>query len=676
LPRMEQFHGSPIASRENSRGSPAEDGIKRKLSYVALDHAIRQQVTAGSPQSEQNSRKKVITSGWAKMYPSEEADNTRSEPAAQDQEKREQRASLSRLQTCSLIEQGAKKNSVEAYGFSWLFKKPAGIGGRCGVLQLVVESRPFLILVYTLILLNSIQMGVQTDYTGPVLDEIYVAFDNLVAIVFVVEFIFKLSYQGHTYFLCSWNLLDFFITIISVLDTWVLAATGGSQNLNMVAMLRNLRAVRVVRILRMLKNLRELWLVCVGLMKSMMTTFWAGVLMIFIIYVGAIFVTNIFAEFGNSFPGFTTEIPEDASEELLSFNPNVMFGTITRSMFTLLNLALLTDDWNVVGRAVLEKEPWLLIFFIGFIVLVSLGLLNVIIGIITECVIEQAKAVDGENEMLQRKDMLNRLEQLYDFIETLDEDGSGTIDKDELLRVWERPEMTEILSIVKMPVGILAEEFADLVCTGNSGEIPLSDFVRNIVRLITSDTHAQLLDLRGTQNRVNRSWLELETHNSALIERVARVEANINGLRGDFAAHRKDINRIVLSSGAAPQVRLLTSSSVATEATGCWGSRAFSPPTRDAPSRASESAGPYSFFCSSSAVALPAPPSKFVVSTSAPGVPTASLKAACVEPRGGTHRAQKIAEAARLMSHLLSEAARLSEEIANLAGRDEEVEQC
>ena len=43
------------------------------------------------------------------------------------------------------------------------------------------------------------------------------------------------------------------------------------------------------------------------------------------------------------------------------------FGTVGRSMFTLLNIAILAE-WPEIGRAVWEKQPFMILVFILFMI--------------------------------------------------------------------------------------------------------------------------------------------------------------------------------------------------------------------------------------------------------------------------------------------------------------------
>merc|ERR1719409_2594894 len=92
--------------------------------------------------------------------------------------------------------------------------------------------------------------------------------------------------------------------------------------------------------------------------------------------------------------------PEYDEEIVWEFNNYQYFGTLPRAMFTLFNLALLTEDWDNVSRAVLEKQPWLLIFLMIFLCLNTFGLMNVILEVIVDNTLAATDAVNNDYEKM------------------------------------------------------------------------------------------------------------------------------------------------------------------------------------------------------------------------------------------------------------------------------------
>merc|ERR1719359_2783554 len=112
------------------------------------------------------------------------------------------------------------------------------------------------------------------------------------------------------------------------------------------------------------------------------------------------------------YPGYDKS--EDAimtSRSVANWNNYVYFGTISRSMYTLFNVVILAE-FAEFGRAMIEKQPEMAIFFVFFIVFTTFGILNVIIGVIVDNTMEAAKSMDEEHDKRKKQEQLKVLEQI------------------------------------------------------------------------------------------------------------------------------------------------------------------------------------------------------------------------------------------------------------------------
>jgi hypothetical protein len=344
-------------------------------------------------------------------------------------------------------------------------------------------------------------MGFQTDHEDAAV-VFFEVLDNIFTLVFTVEMVIKIFAFRTRYFCDLWNVFDFIITTISIVDLWIMAAVGGGGGMNVLAVFRIFRVFRAVRLLRMLKSLRQLVLIVEGLVHAIETSSWVAMLLVLLLYIFSILCVRIIGTPG-TYKGYS-EDPEDFAESR-DFNSFQFFGTIPRAMFTLLNLAMLTDDWYVVSRALLEEQPGILVVFLLFVLFCNFGLLNVIIGITVETVMESARGFDDNEDAKRKQAMLERLETLYEFVFTLDMNKDESIDASELVAAWDRPELQELLSIVNLPVGADAEELVDLIDSDGDGHLEMDEFVRSLVRLLTSDQYQQILEVKAQQNRIGRN---------------------------------------------------------------------------------------------------------------------------------------------------------------------------
>lgn len=221
-----------------------------------------------------------------------------------------------------------------------------------------------------LIFINAITLGLETSSSIRSSVGTYLQmFDNFVIMVFALEITLKLYSNGLRFFKNGWNIFDFTIVLISLIP-----ATGS---------LSVLRALRVLRILRLLKMAPRLKFIVNSLFKSLPDLIWIFILILIFYYLYSVMGTKLF---GESFPE--------------------LFGTLTTSMFTLFQLMTLEDWVNGVAKPIMKVFPYAYIYFISFILITSVVVLNLIIAVI----VSGLEAIQTED----RKNLFDELEKDFE----------------------------------------------------------------------------------------------------------------------------------------------------------------------------------------------------------------------------------------------------------------------
>jgi voltage-gated sodium channel len=238
---------------------------------------------------------------------------------------------------------------------------PNGLLERIGMFA---ESRRTQNVITTLIVLNALTLGVETDPDVVArFGDILHGFDNIVLVVFCAEILAKLGYRRAAFFKDGWNLFDFFIVGIALLPS-----TGP------LAVLRTLRIFRVLRLLSVIPTMRR---VTQALLTAIPGILSVGSMILLIFYVSSVLTTNFFgAAFGD------------------------WFGNVGRSMFTLFQIMTL-ESWSMgIVRPVMVQFPFAWIFFVIFILITSFAVLNLFIGIIVDAMqrIDQVEAAALHHE--------------------------------------------------------------------------------------------------------------------------------------------------------------------------------------------------------------------------------------------------------------------------------------
>merc|ERR1719160_874139 len=166
-------------------------------------------------------------------------------------------------------------------------------------------------------------------------------------------------------------------------------------------------------------------------MNSIKAMSWVMLLLVLILYMASILCTMIMQDSGEMYPGYSDIDSIPGGENMEYFNPTEMFGTILRSMHTLFQLAILTE-FSQFGRPIFEKQPLFFPFFLGFIFLVTFGVLNVLIAVIVEVTMSAGASLKEEHAQAEFNRKLKLLDKLKELIFQIDKDDTGIITLDEL----------------------------------------------------------------------------------------------------------------------------------------------------------------------------------------------------------------------------------------------------
>ena len=182
--------------------------------------------------------------------------------------------------------------------------------------------------------------------------------------VFVVEIILKLAAHGRRpfdFFRDGWNVFDFLVVVLCLLP-W-------DSQFAVV-----LRLVRTLRLLRLVSALPKLQLLVGALVKSFSSMGYVGLLLSLVLYIYAI-----------------------AGVHLFGAHDKAHFGSLSLAFFTLFQTITL-DDWKFLFESAKGSSPAVAaIYFISFILLGTMIMLNLFIGIIMNSMEEMHSELDEYN---------------------------------------------------------------------------------------------------------------------------------------------------------------------------------------------------------------------------------------------------------------------------------------
>ncbi len=234
-----------------------------------------------------------------------------------------------------------------------------------GFSQRVVASRSFHATIIGVILLVGVLAGLETNAAivashGALLR----ALDVFALTVFVVEIVLKLAAHGRRpldFFRDGWNIFDFLVVILCLLP-W-------DSQFAVV-----LRLVRTLRLLRLVSALPKLQLLVGALVKSFSSMGYVGLLLSLVLYIYAITGVHLFGA-----------------------HDKAHFGSLSLAFFTLFQTITL-DDWKFLFDSAKGSSPAVAaVYFISFILLGTMIMLNLFIGIIMNSMEEMHSELDEYN---------------------------------------------------------------------------------------------------------------------------------------------------------------------------------------------------------------------------------------------------------------------------------------
>lgn len=275
--------------------------------------------------------------------------------------------------------------------------------------NIAVESILFKRFIIFIIVLAGILVGVQTfpdieARWAPLLN----ALDSLVLGIFTIEVLLKMTAKyprPWSFFKEGWNIFDFFIVAVCFLPF------GGGY----VAVLR---LFRLLRVLKLITAIPRLQIIVVGLMRSLPSIAYVSILLFIFFYVYAVMGVILFRE-----------------------NDPIHFGDLWTALLSLFRVVTL-EDWtdimylqiygsegysgynqSIEGMDIRSEATPLIgaAYFVSFVMLGTMVMLNLLIGIV----------VNGMDEA--QKEVAER--QLHELLKRNDEDGIAALERDERITV-------------------------------------------------------------------------------------------------------------------------------------------------------------------------------------------------------------------------------------------------
>lgn len=311
----------------------------------------------------------------------------------------------------------------------------------------------------------------------------------------VRAFAYKLQIQG---------IFDFFVVLTSVVDLCIMrpmdliSEMSARKTAQAFSVFRILQLFRLARIFQLLRLSHELSLLAFNLAMSLKAVFWVFLLLFTLIYIGALFCAS--------------ELGHSDNAQLRS-----LFGNLWASIFSHFKLMTL-EQWVDVCNLAMEENPVWAVYFLCFIILTNLTLVNLVTGLIITGVVEHAKEEDWTwlEQLVEEVPFIEALEDLVAKGQARSETMS-TLSFSDFELLLAEPVFQQIASLYGISLQMEARQLFDILDSDGNGTLEIREMAQCLLQLRGSK---QCLHPVHVRHEVNRKGQAFAAHVAELEQKL------------------------------------------------------------------------------------------------------------------------------------------------------------
>jgi hypothetical protein len=381
----------------------------------------------------------------------------------------------------------------------------------------LISSRGFDIFIAVTVAANTLYIGIQTDLVArrgmndhaELIDR---GVDSCFCCIFLLEIGMKLYALRLSFFRLPdrwWNLIDCCVVTLQCLElvsAWT-SSYALPKNFSILRILRVLRAIRLIRLVRLLRPLRILVLSILGSLQPLL---WTVMLLVFVIYLMAVFLTQNVADLDSSDDSMSRMTEEEETDHRFLTK---YYGTLPMAMLSLFQAVTGGCDWeNMVDPLINRVSPFIGLGFSAYIAFALLALMNVVSGYFVQSTLDNTKRETEVYMVMLVRQVLSKL----------DLDNNGTITWAEFEHALGLKEMQEYFRTIDVDISD-AKSLWNLLDVDSVGSIDAESLLNGCVRLqgpATALGQNLLLHQIGRLCGHTASLTAVETHCLEILELV------------------------------------------------------------------------------------------------------------------------------------------------------------
>ncbi|XP_064419425.1 voltage-dependent T-type calcium channel subunit alpha-1I isoform X1 [Latimeria chalumnae] len=295
--------------------------------------------------------------------------------------------------------------------------------------QTIITHKLFDYVVLAFIFLNCITVALERpDIQQGSVERLFLTVSNYIfTAIFVAEMTLKVVSLGfyigdQAYLRSSWNILDGFLVFVSLIDIIVsLASAGGAKILGVLRVLRLLRTLRPLRVISRAPGLKLVVETLISSLKPIgnIVLICCAFFIIFGILGVQLFKGKFFFCLGPNVRNVTNR-SDCLAANYKWIHHKYNFDNLGQALMSLFVLAS-KDGWvNIMyngldavaidQQPIMNHNPWMLLYFISFLLIVSFFVLNMFVGVVVENFHKCRQHQEAEEAKRREEKRLHRLE--------------------------------------------------------------------------------------------------------------------------------------------------------------------------------------------------------------------------------------------------------------------------
>ena len=288
----------------------------------------------------------------------------------------------------------------------------------------VVESPIAHGVVMLLIVMNAVVIAVATDWVETdYLDDKGACRKLSLAVLFVftVEIVAKLFAFHALFFRDGWNVADLIIVVVGVGFH-----SGVIPHGHTTAVIRLVRIMRLTRVVEMLPGLEILMR---GFLTGLRSCMWVLAITMLFLFIYAVVGCELFGH------GIERDSERARFFEAETGYPlDDFFGSLGRSLITMMQF-MTFDSWSTIVRPLIKEMPVVAtVYFMSFIILVGFMCSFMMSAVFTDTLIDMRNDAAAARARAHKRWIGHVVRCSAQLFTIADEDGSETLDREEILR--------------------------------------------------------------------------------------------------------------------------------------------------------------------------------------------------------------------------------------------------